>query len=388
MMMRIKHLLMLWLLCLSGASDAQTLEENPVGRLFDWHHQRCERWDIVDTPARAWRDDRGMVHVLAGAETSRASVGADLTGSLTRDCAPRLRSQGHPDPAQRNDRLWIASVFTRDGATVEALIHAEYHGHRHVGRCAAGRYMPCWRNAILAATSSDGGRTFAVNETAVAMLPYRYDPLQSRRSGYFNPSNMIEHHGMMYSFFFAEAYKAQKRGVCLMRRPLEGGPLDWRFWQGQDFTGRFADPYRDRIAEPSRHVCTPLPGLRSVLSSVIRREDGFLAVTPMTAQNGEGRTVSGIWAMQSRDLVHWGLPKLLMSAPLLWRRDCTVPFAIAYPSLLDPQSKAPMFDVADEQLWLTYVRIALNGTCKAQAQRDLVAHQLNWPLQPAAPAEP
>lgn len=370
---------MIWC-CLNTAALAQDIENAPLGLLFDWQSDRCERWDIADTPARAWRDTHGEVHLLAGAETSRASVGDALSLSMTRDCAPRLSSVHDPDPANRDDRLWIASVFTQDGARVEALIHAEYHGHRHDGRCASDRYMPCWRNAILAAQSMNGGRTFAVAQKPVATLPYRYNPAQSGRSGYFNPSNMFVHNGWLYAYFFAESYEAQKRGVCVMRRPIEGGPENWRFWDGQNFGGRFADPYREPVADPALHVCRPLPGLRSVLSSVLRQGDRFLAVTPMKARTEDGRLVSGIWALQSHDLLHWENPRLLIAAPLLWRRDCGIPFAVAYPSLLNPHSPSRMFDTAQADFWLTYVRIALNTACKALPQRDLVAHRINWPV--------
>lgn len=385
----LKRYVISWMICicLHGACVAQTLDPREMGYLFDWQSQGCERWDIVDTPARAWRDDHGTVHVMAGAETSRASTGRALEVSMDRDCAARLISPKDSDPAKRNDRLWIASVFTMNGANVQALVHAEYHGHRHAGRCAAGSYMLCWRNAIIGANSSDGGRTFTTEQRPIAALPYVYDRLQVRRSGYFNPSNMFLHEGWLYAYFFAEAYKAQKRGVCLMRRRPEDGSRSWRFWNGSDFTGRFADPYRETILDPGKHVCSPLPRLQSVLSSVIRRGDQFLAVTPMTAKNAKGEMIPGIWTMQSQDLVHWSPARLLMTAPLLWRRDCALPFAVAYPSLLDPQSTSRMFDVADEELWLTYVRISLNRACKATPQRDLVVHRLSWPFQSGEPTK-
>ncbi|MEP0961399.1 MAG: hypothetical protein ABJG75_06265 [Roseobacter sp.] len=380
-------MIFLFWICMMGGGNAQTVEVEPIGLLFDWRQQRCAHWDIVDTPARAWRDGHGMIHVLAGAETSRASVANVLDIDLTRDCTERLVSPQNPDPAQRSDRLWIASVFTQDGVAVEALIHAEYHGHRHPGQCASRDYMPCWRNAILATTSSNGGRTFDTSMIPVATLPYSFDPEQTRRSGYFNPSNMFNHDGWLYTYFFAEAYEAQQRGVCLMRRPVTGSPKDWQFWDGQSFSGRFKDPYREKISDPAMHVCAPLPGLRSVLSSVIRQGDKFLAVTPMTRPDLQGKTVSGIWALQSSDLINWDRPKLLIALPLLWRRDCKLPVAVAYPSLLDPQSTSRMFDVTDGDLWLTYVRIALGKACKTYAQRDLVAHRLSWPLPSVVPAK-
>ena len=151
-----------------------------------------------------------------------------------------------------------ASVFTRDGAHVEALGHAEYHGHRHGGACAADDYMSCWRNAIVALESDDGGRSFTrVPGPPVAALPYRYDRTQTRRSGYFNPSNMLVAGGYLHVFFFSEAYGAQRRGVCLARRPLDGGPGDWRAWDGHGFHHPLRRPLRvarRRAGAPCLHA--------------------------------------------------------------------------------------------------------------------------------------
>lgn len=386
--------------------------------LFDWSRARCARWDIPDAPARFWRDAAGKVHMLAGNEANRQSTGPDLD-RLKHGCDVIYAGGENPDPAARDDRVWIVSVFTRDGARIEALGHAEYHGHRHGGACAAGDYMACWRNAIVALESDDGGQSFhRVPGPPVASLPYRYDRNQTRRSGYFNPSNMIAAGGYLHVFFFAEAYGAQKRGTCLARRPLDGGPQDWRAWDGAGFTVRFADPYADPNADPyaapiatsragpdagrtdspgnapenapvtapERHVCTPLPGVPANLTSVVFQPatGRYLAVSPMVAEE-DGRRISGIWAFTSTDLVHWQNRVLLAQMPLLWARDCAADFAYAYPSLVDPDSTSPTFATVDADFWLTFVRMALDDACRVGPERDLVRVDVNWPAQATAP---
>ena len=354
--------------------------------LFDWQTERCERWDIPDTPARFWRDASGLVHMLAGAEANRQSTGPDLH-HLQRACQLVHAGEQNPDPAARNDRVWIASVFTRDGVHVQALGHAEYHGHRHGDVCAAGDYMSCWRNAIVALRSDDGGRSFRrVPGPPVAALPYRYDRAQARRSGYFNPSNMVVAGDYLHVFFFAEAYGAQKRGVCLARRKLDGGPGDWRAWDGQGFTIRFADPYSPGVTEPETHVCTPLPGLTAPLSSIVRQPatGRYLAVSPMVGEIDGTRTV-GFWAFTSTDLIHWQGRVLLAPMPLLWARDCADSYAHAYASLVDPDSASRTFETVGTRFWLTLVRMPLDAQCRVGPERDLIRFDVSWPAQADAP---
>ncbi len=354
--------------------------------LFDWHLERCGLWDIPDAPARFWRDGSGSVHMLAGNDANRESVGPDLR-HLQRVCRLVHAGAEDPDPAARNDRVWIVSVFTRDGQHLDALGHAEYQGHRHGDVCAADDYMSCWRNAIVALESNDGGESFhRVPGPPVATLPYPYDRDQTRRSGYFNPSNMIVAGKYLHVFFLAEAYGAQKRGVCLARRPVDGGPRDWRAWDGAGFTIRFADPYSAPVPEPERHVCTPLPGLTANLTSVVRQPatGRYLAVSPMVGEI-DGTRTAGIWAFTSTDLIHWGDRVLLAPMPLLWARDCTDSFAHAYPSLVDPDSSSRTFETVGENFWLTVVRMALDPACRVGPERDLVRFDVSWPAQVGAP---
>ncbi|MFT3689199.1 hypothetical protein [Paenirhodobacter sp.] len=360
-----------------------------VGRtetVFDWSSQRCDTWDIPDSPARAWRDRAGRVNFMAASEATRLASGPDLD-TLTRAC-PVIHAGAHADtPGAYDDRSWVAAPYLgRDGRLI-ALAHVEFHGHRRAGHCTEGTYAACWWNVIVELQSEDG-RNF--HRTAgpgdlVASPPRPYQPDQDHRTGYFNPSNIIAKDGYLYAFIFAENAPPQRRGACLIRRPETGGPKDWRAWDGEDFTVAFADPYRSDVSDPEKHVCKPLPGLGSTLSSVVRRAgtDEFLAVTPATLRAPDGKRIPGIWTTTSTDLIHWQRPELLKALPLLWNRECGSDFAYAYPSLIDPDSPDPNFGTVDDHFWLYLVKIALDPEGKTGPERDLIRLPLSWPAPKA-----
>lgn len=350
-------------------------------RMFDWQDARCARWDIPDTPARAWRGPDGEIHLVTGSEHSRAAVGPEL-GQLTRDCTILHQGAGLDDPGAYDDRLWIASVFSTGGLRVEALAHVEYHGHLRPEICATARYAPCWRNSIVQLVSYDGGRSFA-RAGSVATLPYRYDSDASMRQGYFNPSNILHEGDHLFTFIFSEATRAQKRGACLLRRPVDGNADDWRAWDGTGFRTAFVDPYRTDVTDPGAHVCTPLKGISSTISGVVRHVPSglYLAVTPATRTGQNGVAQSGIFWMKSPDLINWSTPELLLEVPLLWRRDCAESHAFAYPSILDNDSPSPNFDTVDDRFWLYLVEMSLMPGCKIGPDRDLIRFEVNWPVQ-------
>lgn len=365
-----------------AAAEGPRISGPPV-TAFDWAAEQCTTWDIPDAPARAWRGRDGLVRMIAGSERSRGEAGRDLD-HLERSCAPLHEGARADDPAAYDDRSWIAATHVDTSGRVVALAHVEYHGHLRSEACAADAYAACWRNAVVELRSDDSGRSFrrmTGPEDMVAALPYRYEAGQLRRSGYFNPSNIIERDGFLYVFVFAEGYGAQARGACLLRRPVDGEAKDWRAWSGAGFDIRFADPYREEIVDPTAHVCAPLAGISSTISSVAWHAGWgqFLAVTPATRPDAGGVLHTGIWWMTSEDLVVWSEPALLIDLPLLWRRDCAAPAAYAYPSLLDLNSPSVNFETLDSGFRLYLVRLAVGEECAVGPDRDLVWWPLSWP---------
>lgn len=377
-------MLLLFLLCLMPfAAGAEPVVDGPPEMVFDWSADRCERWDTPDSPARAWRDDAGIA-LLAGAERTRLDRGASLD-RLRRDCRVLYQGAGNDAPAAFDDRTWIASPYREPSGRLVALAHVEYHGHRRPDRCRAGRYAACWWNSIVELEAQPDFAAKPGGASLVAALPVPYSPDQTRRQGYFNPSNIITRDEFLYAFLFAEDAGPQRRGACLIRRPVGAGAGDWRAWDGKGFGTAFADPYRDAIPDPAEHVCEPLPGISSTLSSVVwQPEEGvYLAVTPATLRDGDGIRRSGIWWLTSPDLIGWTRPRLLLEVPLLWRRDCGTDAAFAYPSLLDPDSPTANFETVDRRFWLYLVRLRLDEDCRTGPRRDLVRFPVSWPAPPA-----
>ncbi|MBL8698397.1 MAG: hypothetical protein JNK67_08490 [Alphaproteobacteria bacterium] len=365
------------LAALGAATGTQALEVRVEGlptEVFRWSADRCETWHVPDAPARAFRTADGGVRLIAAHHRNRFMAGEQLRGARV-DCAVAFHGGGADAPEAYDDKLWLSALWTDDGTTVHALAHAEFHGQTRPAHCPAAQYMACWRNQLVHVVSYDGGRHFERNGVAlVAGLPYRFDGALGRRSGYFEPSNIVRGPGGLYAFLWAEAIGAQRRGACLMRTTDIADPEAWRAWDGGDFTVRFRDAYRDPIAEPARHVCAPIARLDGVVSGVVRhRPSGrYIAVYATVRAMPDGSRRGGVWATHSADLTAWSEPALLMELPLMWARDCAAPAAWAYPALLDPDSEARNFDEIGARADLYLTRFNLGADCKLTADRDLV----------------
>ena len=387
--MNVRRFLGAVLFCSLSSPAASAPQIDPAAGpevVFEWAVQRCDDWDIPDAPARAWRDATGRVHLVAGSENSRAANGPDLD-TVSHRCAVLHRGAEDDDPATWNDRSWIAAVTTQDGQNLTALAHVEYHGNLRPEGCPSGRYDRCWFNAIVELQSTDGGNSFNRRGGAtdlVAALPWPYPGETAHRTGYFNPSNILRQGDWLFAFVFAEAAGVQSRGPCLLRRPLVGTARDWRGWDGKGFGVRFLDPYRDTIDDPFRHVCQPVRGIVSTISSVVRHNGSghFVAVTPMVGPDATGNQTSGIFWSTSPDLLNWSTPQLLYAVPLMWRRDCSQPVAYAYPSLIDPDSAGRDFATADDGFWLYLTRMELDRQCRITQHRDLVRLPVIWLAEP------
>ncbi len=206
-----------FILCLlASGSAAETT-------LFDWSQDACARWDIPDTPARFWREETGVA-MIAGSESSRISRGPSpfalervLRTSPMRAATMRTRAIMTTGPGSiRSGRIGTAGSRPWPMWSITGTGMAP---------ARAGTYMACWRNSIIALESRDGRSFVRSLGPPVAALPEVYDSAQTRRSGYFNPSNIFSDGRFLHVFVFAEAYGAQARGACLLRRRVEGGDV-------------------------------------------------------------------------------------------------------------------------------------------------------------------
>ncbi len=224
--------------------------------VFDRSREGCGQAEEPDLPVRAFRNASGQVQLLLPHYETYRMAGPSLN-RLSSICRPVMTSTEDPDPRRFQDRRWVASPFTSDGSHVWALVHEEYQGNRHPGRCPEAAYYPCWYNAITLAHSSDGGHSYRQPRPPrhlVAASSRRYRP-GSGPSGVFAPSNLVKRGGRFYALVRVRE-PGLPSGDCLIRSGDLRAPGSWRAWDGSSFSVVFDDPYRAHPAARSR--CRPI----------------------------------------------------------------------------------------------------------------------------------
>lgn len=352
-----------------GARDAlagSTLRvTGPPEIVFDWSTDRCADDDIPDLPARAFRDARGQVQLIATHTIARRYIGRQLD-RLRRECRPVFVSERDADPASFNDAEWIAAVYTEDGETVHAIIHNEYHGWEHPGRCAAPDNFSCWYNTLTLARSTDRGWSYHHPVTPpdhlIATLPYQYED-SAGPYGIFSPSNIIRGPGgAYYAFIKVDDYRSPSQWVCLMRTRDLSDPRSWRFWNGRGkrFDGRFVNPYTDRFKKLDKHVCKPVDpasiGAQMVESVTYNTYLKGYVLIGISADTLDGREVWGFYYSFSTDLINWTRRKLLLEVDFPWTVANPADIHYLYPSLLDPRSRSRNFETTGRTAYLYYMR--------------------------------
>lgn len=348
----------------------------PPQTVFDWSNSACEPMNYPDLPARAFRDYEGRVQLLISHFDNFRLVGPSLE-RLSVDCEPVMLSRESPSPRRFQDREWIASVFTRNGKDVWALVHDEYQGNRHPGRCPSGRYFPCWYNAVTLARSTDGGRSYRPARRAprqlVAAPPFRYRP-GIGPMGVFGPSNIVTGaDGAQYALLRVRDLTGQ-RGVCAVRTRHIASPGSWRAWDGVGFRARFRDPYRSRprrrspcrLVEPGR-IAEMTESL--TFNEVLQRYllIGMAPPGPLSI----GPKVRGIYFSTSPDLVHWQPRQLIAAAVTKQNFRCGKAAPLAYPSVIDPASTSRTFATSGARPYLYYTQFRYRD-CRQTPERDLM----------------
>lgn len=347
--------------------------------VFDWTGDRCAEDDIPDAPARAFRDDRGRVHLIASHFETRDLIGSDLDRVRHR-CRVIFDSHENPNPADYDDREWLAATYTQDGRNVFALVHDEYRGYEHPGRCPSGSYTKCWYNAVTSAASNDGGRSFhhaKPPSQLVAAIPYRYAP-EAGPFGIFAPSNIVRRRqdGYLYSLLHLRPYRDQPGGACLVRTRELADPGSWRAWDGDSFTVTFANPYRERAEGSSGHICRPVAneqigGMTQSLTYNTYLKKFVLVGTAAFPARNKSRQVWGFYYAFSDDLIDWNGPRLLAEVELTSTFRCGDRDPVLYPSLLDPASSSSNFETTGRRPYLYFVRFHYER-CRSTLNRDLV----------------
>lgn len=367
----------LWLVLRRDAVEVRVAGREEV--VLEGEHADCPIRYVPDAPIRAFRDGDGKIQLIVSHHDAYRMTGPDLQ-NLALECAPVFGSDLDADPARFNDREWLSSVYALDDERVVALVHMEYQGHRHPGRCPAGRYRDCWYNAITLARSMDGGRSFhhpPPPEHLVASLPSRYRPGQGP-AGVFGPSNIIfrEEAGFYYALVRVIPYGETGRGACVLRTRDPTDPDSWRAWDGQSFGYAFSDPYWDARAPRDSAPCEPVSTaeIQTMSQSLTFNTelDRFLLVDIASRIDPRSKRLrTGFYYSLSRDLIHWTERQLLLETETPNTFECGDPDPRSYPSVIDPDSPSRNFETSGRHSYLYFVRIHMED-CHPTGYRDLV----------------
>jgi len=368
------------------------LDGSPVAA-FDTQKESCEQIDIPDAAARAFRDYKGTVHLVASHYVTRAALGPTLE-SAKHNCEVVYKSAHDATIAEFNDATWSNAFYNVDGKRIVALGHMEYHGWEHAGMCASKTdTAACWYNVDTYNLSDDGGYHFArpkPPENYFVSLPYKYQVNQGPE-GYSVDSNIVKVGEWYYHEVYAWGWppncgggKGQKPclvpdGACAIRAANILEPSSWRGWDGKDFAAEFVDPYRAAVANPQAHVCVPVPYL-DYSTGINYHAASHLFVATLWNQGSASWGPEGVYFSTSPDFIHWSKPELAMTQNQMLRREPEGNWSYQYFSLIDPKSTDSSFTTITDNPYLYYVRMDNNhGPYQRVLFRQKI--KLNW-LEP------
>ncbi len=371
------------LTCIS-ALNAGELKSSPldltigvgVKVLYSWSRQRCDDEDVPDVPARAFRDYRGEVKIVA---TNSENHIRKLQGEplqLRAECKVSLTSAHDGNASQYNDYRFLAATWTEDGHTIFGIVHNEYHANEHVA-CKFHTITPCWYNSLTYAISKDGGLTFtqALPPNVIAAAPFRQDFDQGRHRGFFNPTNILQWNGYWWFLSPTTGWAGQPGGTCLFRSQQIDDASSWRLWNGSGFTVRLEDPYLEAITSARCQIVVPY-----AFTGIYKKERSDLFIGLLTDQDKsdgdpQKRTMN-IEISYSSDLISWTKPDLLKTVPAFNSRSCDDKERFAYPAFLDLHSSDRNFSTVNQKFLLLLTRAEVDQ-CHITNNRDLIAYEVD-----------
>ena len=328
----------------------------------------CHSGASPDAPLRIFSDDSGQIFGYLSYKTSYR-VRFNTPDLYSVECKPVLFSEGDPDPYRFDDNLWIGAIWKGHGSTINALIHNEFHAHKHKGRCEFATYLQCWRNSITFLESRDGGSSFVKSEVSkvVATAQFQFGEFQGKHRGFFNPSNVVSLNNSRYFLAETTGGGAQVRGVCAFRNTDMEDPWVWLAWDGMDF--------RHRLDHPPKHpssikVCKVLDNLQGPFTSIIHHSQSnlFLGIFVGVFGDEKASKVLGSW---SSDLVSWGEAFIILDMPLIWSKNCVDKFRYAYPAAYNFDDPSGQLDNYFDSFLIFLTRFTVEN-CKLSEHRDLV----------------
>lgn len=359
----------------------------PRELVYSYKHNQCSPMDVPDTPAMAFKDAEGTVHLFNGFSGSFMSVGPSLN-NVHRDCSRPFANEIKPaknnTPESFDNWKWFRSPWTNDGKTIYGLIHNEFHGWENPEQyCPSGKEAPCLFPNVTVSQSTDGGKTFHVRKGAKGnvilgmVTPYPYDKNAKKQGGVRAPTNIIsrKENGTIYYYLLASNRHStglnQQGGTCLYRTDDVSNPSHWRAWDGKSFSVVVnATIYRNKNLNVNQHLCTPVfgpPPSSWTYNTVLNQ---YIAVVGMKV-NGS----SAFGYITSPDMLNWSVPKPLMKTTLDQFHASKRGSGIAgqtYPSLLDPTSVGLNFEYSGAHPYLYFTRFNPKEKGGTWHNRDLI----------------
>jgi hypothetical protein len=340
---------------------------------FDTQKDSCEQIDIPDAAARAFRDYKGTVHLIASHYVTRAGLGSSLEAAK-HNCQIVYKSPHDGNITDFNDATWLNAFYNIDGKRIVALGHMEYHGWEHPGMCASKTdSSSCWYNVDTFNLSEDGGYHFARPQPPgnfFLSLPYKYQPNQGPE-GYSVDSNIVKVGEWYYDEVYAWGWppdcgggKGQKPclvpdGACAIRTANILDPSSWRGWDGKGFTVVFVNPYRGAVRNPQTHVCVPVSYL-DYSTGINYYPASHMFVATLWNQGSASWGPQGVYFTTSPDFIHWTKPELAMTQDQMLRREPEGNWSYQYLSLIDPKSTDSSYvTITDSPYWY-YVKMDNN----------------------------
>jgi hypothetical protein len=364
-----------------GEADPKTLRvkgalDGPRTAVFETPKESCNQNDVPDAMARAFRDYTGTVHFVSASSDLFQSLGPTLE-NLKHSCEAAFLSENDPKPADFNDQVWIDSFYTFDGNTIAALSHTEYRGWAIPGEChvqGSSQYSECEYDSDTYHQSNDGGyhfESFVVPENFVVGVPYRYQ-IDDGPTGYSVDTNIVEYGGWFYAVATAWTWPPNCSGQTGPSRCLISGgapvrtqdvfdPSSWRGWNGTDFSLTFVDPYLGPVANPQKHVYTPVPYMGFVNAINVYEPANIVVATLWDYWDNE-LGPPGMYLTTSTDLVNWTKPTLVVTFKSLLAEDPKGSWLYAYFSLIDPDAPDMNFSIIGDHPYLYYVRLDNNNS--------------------------
>lgn len=361
------------------AADARAeaislIVDGPEKVLFDQAKDACDASDLPDAPARAFRNDQGLMVLFAPNYRNRAFTGLDLD-HLTRDCAIRFAASGGADPALLDDRSWLHAFHTDNGRDVFAFASASFIPYRHDIPCVAGtKRTDCWYNGLAALRSDDGGATFQYLGKPPGQIafpppePYRSDVPDP--AGFLTATNIVAWKDSLYAILWRRGGDGEtKSHNCLARAPADNLTA-WDVWSGSVFVpaARFdGEDWSSLTTTCAAIGPATQPNIRGLVLQT--RTQAFIAVFQYRAEKQ-----LGFFYATSKDLITWSAPALLLAVDLQPDAERTSSWA-GYPSIIDDTSPDRNFGSMGETAHLVFVRFLPKG------QRSVTRQLVTIPIR-------